>query len=249
MCGVKSNVIKAACVSTFDCNSFKYSLRQQLYISPPLAPTYPSVILSVSKLISTICDDAILDPTASYGRGGVKKWFSLLWSVTSMSVADNRTTVISTYLNKMFRDTDTIALIPNRLLSFPASYSITLTLTNRFLRTSAFNIIFSTASIAGSLVHPQVRILGSQLQSYRWKEIVFFANVTFPLCRKQNFSNSFSYTWKVYEDINYIPSIQSFSVDPRFFKIAPYSLKASTVYTVAVYVSVRNHRYSYSDSV
>jgi hypothetical protein len=58
------------------------------------------------------------------------------------------------------------------------------------------------------------------------------------------------YTWKVYKDINYLSSIQSASVDPRFFKIAPYSsLQASTVYTIAVYVNVDNNRYLYSDSV
>ena len=66
---------------------------------------------------------------------------------------------------------------------------------------------------------------------------------------RQRSNYSVKYIWKVYQGVNYIPDIRSVSLDPRFFKLAPYSFKSSTVYTIVVTVSVETNRYTYTDNV
>ena len=93
-------------------------------------------------------------------------WTRVTWVVTG-DTSINMTSQISNYLNVKFPDTNSIAVIPNRLLIFPALYSVTLTVTNRFVQTTSNLVRFETSISGSDPIQPQVRIFGGELQSYR----------------------------------------------------------------------------------
>ena len=233
------------CAPTQDCTRLQYAARQTVQISPPLAPVAPLVVLSVPNKISA-CDVIKLDPSGSVGNAG-RPWTSAVWEVVAYSVKRNDSFGqpvdvegnIMTEITKAYLDGDltNIAIIPNNLLAVGGKYSFKLEVTN-FLGQSGVST--AVVTVGSSTAIPTVNLAGvTNALSYRWQEANFFASAALPACAgSAALKTSLEYSWKLYKDVIYEQSILSTSKDPRYFKVAPYSLSAQTTYTIQVVVTV-----------
>ena len=230
---LQPNTIKAQCfqASVADCSNYLYSPVASISISAPKTPVSPVVYLFGPTSISS-CDDLVLDPTASTGKAS-RNWYSVMWNVSGSSSA----TQITSYLNANYKDTTALVTVPINLFLPGYEYTLTLVLTNFFRRSSAGSISFTVNGIGNVVPAPLVRMYTPTQSFYRWQEIDIFAAVSFSKCGGLG-NSSLLYTWKVYQGTTYMASLQSASVDARFFTFPPFELSPSTAYTVSVVVSL-----------
>jgi hypothetical protein len=201
-------------------------------ISSPNNPLKPTPSLSTSATIGE-CADMRLDPTGSSGSGG-RDWKTINWVVTGDG-SQNATAVslINSLLNSDYASTKKRAVIPSKWTDSGGTYTVKLQLTN-FL--NQYSQVSTTVTVTSVAKQPSVSIAGSkQVSMYRANTLILRAIGTVTVCSgASSGTNSIAYTWKVYIGSIYQSSIQSSSKDPRYFKLAAYTLTPNTVYTVYV---------------
>jgi hypothetical protein len=57
-------------------------------------------------------------------------------------------------------------------------------------------------------------------------------------------NTSIVYEWKVYEGIDYLPLIQSISLNSKYFVLNPYTLDISKNYTIQLIASIYTSKYN-----
>ena len=235
-----ANVVRAQCVPDTVCADYPFMPRTVVSIGAPNNPVVPRASLSSATQINS-CDNITLDATASTGSGG-RPWQSVEWTVTAANVFTKNATDIARYLNANYQDIATNAMAPNYLLTRSsavedATYIISLTLTN-FMQQSSV----STVSVRvgdGSTITPEVRIFDSDALTFRWKTISVYATAGIPECAGNYSTFPLNYVWRLYRGFTFLESVKSSSLSPRTFTIQPYTLEASTEYTVLLEVSPR----------
>ena len=182
-------------------------------------------MLQVTATAISSCGDIVLDATGSIGHAG-RPWRSILWTVTS----SNNATAVQGVLNSLGRKTSQGTTIPNSLLS-PGAYSFTLQLTNFLGALSASTV---TVTVSGRTVQPSVLISNAaSTYIYRSGQLSVFAVGTVSSCGISA-SPVLAYRWYLYTDGLLMTSPLSVAVDPKHFLLQPYSLQASSSYTLAV---------------
>jgi len=235
---LRKGVLTAVCLDA-DCSRYPSNDEQTLSISLPSKAVTPVVSL-VSPSSLAFCDDLVIDPTASTGFCG-RDWESVQWSVTQNGIAQNAD-IIAAHLNSNYSTaagTSQVVVVPNRLLTRStdlqlSSYSIYLQLTNFLGKTARRGIVVAIDS--SSTVLPSVYLVSSEPLSYRWKSTNVFASASYASCLGMS-DASFAYSWVVYKGASYMPALTSNSRQPRYFTLDPYSLDASSSYSVMVTVS------------
>ena len=240
---VRDGVIKAECLANTLCGTYLYVAGAAGRITGPEQPLRPVVSLVTARTVP-FCADIVMDPSSSSGAGG-RPWRSVQWSVTdSLAGADS----IAAYLNDTFSDPLQLGLalitIPNALLFTSSSiqrsvYTISLALEN-FMGVSSVATIKVQVQRLDEVTVPDVRVSGADPLMYRWQALDLFASASFPACASnatnQGVNARLRYQWNVYEELTYVPYLQSASANPRYFRLEPYSLEAGVVYTVVVKV-------------
>jgi hypothetical protein len=233
--GVGSNVtllankIKSVCSFGLTCT---YANASSVVATAPSSPIVPNIQLATATTIGG-CDSIVMDPSTSTGSGG-RSWKSLLWLVTGVGhrITISNTTAITTYLSSKYATTTSLVTIPQSMLSF-GTYTVSLTLTN-FLGQSGFQQV--SVVVSDSNVVPRLTIVGSStLSLYRSQTLSVFANASFPSCLTT--SVSLMYTWSLFQGASLQYGVVSYARDPRFYRLATYSLAASTSYLLRVSVS------------
>jgi hypothetical protein len=204
----------------------------KLMLTAPLAVVVPTPQLSASSSVS-YCDDIVLDPRGSTGFAG-RIWSTITWAVSDSGSRNTKAIFITDYLNRNYNDTTTEIIVPNNLLSAGSTYLFTLTVGN-FLQRSGVTSV-SVSVTADGVLTPQVLNLGPSSMSYRWKSINLYANVSYPSCLKGNVP--IDYNWKVYKGYVFEPLLTSASLDPRYFKLSPYTLDAAYTYKFVITASM-----------
>ena len=240
---LKSNVLKAACITGQSCSSYGFSSSQSVKVLAPLNPIRPSIVMSSSPAISA-CDDLLLDPTNAQGSGG-RPWISVIWNITGATSSAvnlnkllNRFKTLSSWLNQHYADTSQVIKVPNHYLNASITYSISLTLVNFLMQSSTSSVSVTVASSDATIFIPQVRIYGPNALLYRWMAISFYATVSLPPCFPPGGNLSYSYSWSLYSNLQFVSNVASSSSLPRLFTIPPYSLAATTSYTLQATVTV-----------
>ena len=228
--------VQAACAPGVDCSGYSFSGSQRLLIKPPLNPVVPRVALSSSQLVSR-CDDIIIDPTASLGNGG-RAWQRVVWSVQIQSNDTATQGAMTDYLNRQSNgknifDGTQLATIPRTYrANFNGTVSISLALTNFMGMTSIGNVQIQCSSL---LAVPRVVIPGPKTRiRYSWQPLFLTVVASIPACAGDVSEKAISYDWKVYRGPVYRPDITSTSLDPRVFKLDPFTLKSPATYIIQV---------------
>ena len=232
---IRAGVIRAQCASSTvaACNNYPTVPFTSLVIGTPEDAIVPYVSLSSSKSVGS-CDDIIMDPTGGSGHGG-RNWRSVSWAVQDGEQNNpNHTAMvpIQNYLNENYATGSVLTTIPNELLTQGSTYYISLTLTNFMLKSSTAALYVSVTTNAAT---PQLSIAGpSMIIKYRSQDINLFAVATIPKCAGDVSNEGISYVWKVYRGPTFEDAIVSYSADPRYFKLAPFTLEGSSEYTIQV---------------
>ena len=217
---VRAAFIQAECTIS-DCTDYEYMDYSVLDIEAPDDAIVPYVSLSSANSIGA-CDEIVLDPTGSTGHGG-RSWESVVWSVAEFEVAVSNVSItgpIETWLNQQYNTGSKLAVVPNDLLRVGQKYTISLTLEN-FLGQSSTGSVYVEVKTSSAV--PQLSIAGpSMLIKYRSQSLNLFAVATIPSCAGGVANEGITYEWKVYEGPTYRDDITSYSMDPRYFKIAPF---------------------------
>ena len=214
-----SNAVKAATAS------------QGVSVKAPAGGRATSLYVSLS-MASAIgrCNDLTVDPTASYGSGG-RPW-SVQW-LTSGSVDYG---YVTTYLNKNYKNINSTITIPRCLLQ-DGSLTITLILTNFFGESGAAS---KTVIISQDDSSPVLTVYSASQSLIRsWTSLFIIADAYLPSCLggKSNLSVPLVYSWKMYLNGVCLPAITSRSNNPRYFKLAPYTLTLLQTYELQVTVT------------
>ena len=223
-----AGVLRAACSQDLTaCKSYAYSTTQSVVISAPPNPALPSPSVSAPS-VTSICGDLTLDPTNSYGNVG-RPWSKVSWTVSGAGDIN----AISRLLNWQYNDTHNLIPIPQSLLR-NGSISFTLLVSN-FLGGSAASSV--TISVLADFSSPLVRVVGpSRINVNRWQDVSLSASATASSC-SSSATKAVYYTWRVFRGSVYVPSFISYSLNPKTFRLPPYSLEASTVYLITATVS------------
>jgi hypothetical protein len=235
------------CADTMDCSRLTYIADSTLSLLQASKPQTPIVALSSSTLIGA-CDDIVLDPSGSLGDGN-RAWNSITWSV-SVDIPDNDTAEaiyaenlkaleIKSLLDSAYSSDDigyTFTIDNSYLWPWAATYSISLSLTN-FFGEKGISTVDITVDDTSAI--PRVKLSGVNSNTkYRWQTLNFFADAMVPDCAGDASKKRLEYSWKLYDDITYDPTVVSTSRDPRYFSIAAYRLNALTTYTATVVVTI-----------
>ena len=214
--------IRAACQVATDCNSYTYVKTAKYNMTSPTHPIVPTVaVTSPSTFIE--CDQILIDPTTSAGRGS-NAWSDVLWAVSgsnSSAAAD-----MEAYLNSnAATSTDARITLP-RTYTALGSYTVILKLTNYLLQTSLSSVSLSVVSGNGA---PKISIAGpSTVYTTRDKALFLATTATVPTCSGAK-NIPITFNWKVYRDREY-QEIKTSSKDSRYLKLPAYSLQASSTY-------------------
>lgn len=232
---MKGNIVKAQCVSGTNCNTYGAVKVTTLVLLRPSSPLLP-IVTVVAPNVMTRCEDMILDPTPSTGFGS-RNWVSVQWQVSGTITIGNKT-IIENYLNSKFSaNTNGLVTIPNMYLSGGRTYTFTLTLTNFLLGKSSWS--FDVATSKSWKPIPVVQLSGALDIYYPSKPVNLLAAVTIPTCLSGNVNNiTLTYTWKVFQGVNFLSSIQTTSVDRRYFKTPSYTFQPSNQYIVQIIVGI-----------
>ncbi|KAJ1430691.1 REJ domain-containing protein [Ochromonadaceae sp. CCMP2298] len=198
-------LVRAACLSDTNCANYVYTAQSTVSISPPSGSLLPLPVLGASSVTISYCDDISLDSTTSTGFGG-RDWRSVAWTVAGDAVGVSTAPAIQAHLNSNYKDTFSIAYVPNKLLyrapKLGPTYTITLLLTNFLGHVGVASKVVVVSSLAAPL-HP-------------------------------------TYEWKIFKGVRFVPGLVSISREKVFFKLPPYSLDASSSYSLSVTATVLN---------
>ena len=228
--------VQALCFKGLPCSTYPYSPQQELVITAPTNPIVPRVFLVSPALVGS-CDDILVDPTGSFGNGG-RPWKTVLWAVRLIGNWTVETQSLTLHLNAVSGnrnvfDATQLVTIPRILRGvYNGSVTITLTLTNFLGQSSQGTVLVSISSLNAV---PRLTVPGPAiLYKYKWQPISLIAVATIPACAGAVSSQGITYAFKVYEGPTYKQNIQSTSLDSRVFKLDPYTLDASSSYTIQV---------------
>ena len=146
------------------------------------------MLLSSSSRIG-LCDDIILDPSASLGDGN-RPWYSISWAV-SVQIADNYTVGATVEASQKevellnilnaaypadsagFRDIgSTLTITNDNLFDVAAFYEFSLTLTNFFGEKGMSSV---NVSVLAESAVPRVKLAGINTNvKYRWQKVRIF---------------------------------------------------------------------------
>lgn len=225
---LKANMVRAICPANRVCAPANVS---STTLQPPSTPIVPSVSLSSPSTVS-FCDSIALDATGSTGQGA-HPWSSVAWTV-----AGTNASLITSWLNDMHASTESVAVVPNRLLSI-GSFAFTLTLTNFLGQSSASRVM---VSVAGNTSIVQVVIGGpSTVFTFRPTTLTLSATGSVSQCGGASTNvPGLQYVWSLRAagdlSSNTPIAIKSLSLNPRSLSLAPHALNASSTYVVAVEV-------------
>jgi hypothetical protein len=235
--------VKAECVPSTVCNTYVAVSTISKSILAPAAPVVPTPVLKTLEVIA-ICDDILLDPTGTTGSGG-RAWKSAVWSVTAQGLpvlpGGKGTAKIESFLNQYFATPESVARVPNAMLNASdlyttSTYTFSLTITNFLLQTAVVKKTVLVSNGVGTAI-PNLLLFGADVATFRWKPVNILAVANFPGCVQNPSSLPFYFSWKVYDGLTYLPSITSVSSNQRNFRLNPYALDSSKIYTVSVDVA------------
>ena len=223
--------VRAACVAGTTCSSYAYVSPSTMKLDYAVNPIPPTSLLYTPATVSA-CSDITLDPTASTGYG-IKPWSAVLWSVGGTAHPDNCTT-IGRYLNSNYKTTTKFPVVPNKYLIPGKQYVFTLKVVNWFGQSSAG---LATVNVATITTVPEAKVYTSKPVFYASETVTVVAAAKIATCADAPSNISLTYDWKVYLGPVLI-SIKSISLDPRYFRVAPYTFSAATVYTIRATVGI-----------
>ena len=224
-------IVQAACLAASPCETYPYTNRSSVVISPPAAGSLlvPQVSLTSTSRLAA-CDVIVLDPTGSSGSGG-RPWKHVRWSVSGTAPIALQQS-IEQFLNNSAGNTDLLVKLPSEYITPQTHYSFTLELTN-FLNVTGVKTTKVFRSNEASRL--RVSIYGAaHIETLRTRSLELFAEAELPDCISSGAVVSIYYTWRVFVDRDYNPSIVSQSTDQRFFRLDPFMLQPLTTYTVQV---------------
>ena len=173
------------------------------------------------------CDNLTMDLTSSYGNGG-RSWSQL--NIKVLSSTSNSTMALQQFLDSKYRISPPTA-IPHFLIAKGFSYTFTATLCNFLSACSSSSV--SLIAIDTSI--PIVSISGGPLRQMNRNALLSLStSISVGNCGLQRVLYSFTYQWNVYQSGTPLLSSVSASKDPSKYILPPYSLQASTMYTVKV---------------
>ena len=210
-----------SCWSTVNASATKL-----LVPDTPLVPE--AVFLGASRVGS--CSDIALDITSSTGSGG-RGWVQVGWTVNG-TLPPRNLTLLREYVAEVqaLDPTEPRLDVPNTFLQAGETYTFAATLEN-FLGFSSTSKPFAVVIAAGSI--PELIITaGTQYDMLVPSQLALFAQASVAVCPGQKASGKLSYRWECS-----LAGLQSTSVDPRFFKAAPFTFQAQRTYEVNVLVA------------
>lgn len=224
---LNKNVLRAFCPSnpTFDCSKRLYSPKMSTLLLPPSSPLIPSPSISMPSIISS-CDDLVIDCSNSHGNGG-RPWNVVSFTVIQSGSYQNTSNIIA--ILSIVNSTEDLIFIPNEYLIPGFSYLISLKLQN-FLGGS--NKVSKMVTVSKKALIPMLTIAGaSNLLITRNQPLSLSASALVSTCSGMPYK-TFSYVWKIYDGVIFLPNMMSTSVDPRFLKLPSYSLDVGHTYTI-----------------
>jgi hypothetical protein len=221
---LRSGLIKAECASGKDCSAYLAAGSQFVVVAAPDSPVVPTVLLTTAAVVSS-CDDVVLDPSLSSGAGG-RTWTSVKWTVSRADAlgivsVPNVLTALNT-----FGASISSPLTLTRTLFTPATYTITLTLSNFLNQTASATTIFALDANPNL---PIVNILGPSERSISPSDsLSLYTTTTQASCAEKD--SAITYKWTVQQ--NGVTIIKpSYSANPAKFSLLSHSLSPGSVYT------------------
>ena len=229
--------LRALCsASALSCAKNSAAPTASLSTLVPTNPSTPTVVLSSPTSLGS-CANLVLDATGSYGNGG-RLYSSVQWTVSakngSLNVlidVANMTTYLNTY-SSTYQVSTPVIIVAKYLQK--ASYTITLSLTNFFNRTSSASI---TVAITSDHNVPSLSIIGpSYTTMVASSPLTILSIAALSSCADSGLKVAFA--WAV--TIGSPPvstTIKSSSLDQSQFFLAPYKLAVNMTYTMTVTAS------------
>jgi len=233
--------MKAFCSYT-DCSCWPTINASATTLLVPDVPLVPSAVFVGASRVGQ-CSDISLDVSTSSGSGG-RDWLLVDWAVNSslpvrsdINGSQNLTTVRN-YLVRQSEKADPELEVPNRVLAKGEWYKFTVTLQN-FLGTSSTSAQFEVEVALGSL--PELMVTaGREYSMISPAQLAVFAQASVANCPGEKAGiTALTYDWKCLFSCSSDWAYSS-SVDPRYFKLPPFSLNASQMYGLGVTVTDAN---------
>lgn len=219
--------LRAQCIAGSACSKNIAASTLTIYVKAPNNPLVPTVIVNL-PLQSGSCNNLSVDASSSSGNGG-RSWYKILWTVTSSKVGSTSATTIQSFLRRKGSSSDTV----NKIISIPSSYlasetyTMTLSLTNFLLATSSAS---ATVTVVGNKNLPTLKITGGNTASfYAYQTASMSVVATVSFCAT---TTKINYTSAVFLNDVRLSGVKTSSIDPRTFKLAPYTLAAGYTYKV-----------------
>ena len=229
----RPNIIKRECKSSQNCSQFHSLGSISKVIQPPAQPRVPIVIISTPTLVS-LCSDIIIDATGSSGQVG-RKWSKISWSVTCEGSCNTVDKIYNFLVASSVQDgISKLIVIPTQYLRPGDAYTFRLELTNFFRQSASAQ---ATVRVQNS---QSLNVVISGIQSrylFNWQELNLFAVTNIYGCSgNDSFPRHLMFEWAVFDNGIYLPSLNSTSRDPRYFKLSAYFLEVLHLYTFQVSV-------------
>lgn len=214
-------LIRAECVIGSVCTKNIPASSKSVTVSLPLTPLYPTVIVNLPAVVSS-CNNLTVDATYSYGHGG-RSWKSAVWDVSSSKSDSKTVSIIKTYLTKVSYAVNQIITLPSSILG-AETYTVSLVLTN-FLGYSSTGV--GVIAISGDINLPVLTVPGGTTASfYAYQTVSVSCVASVSSCAT---TSNISYASAIYLN-NVKQSFVSSAIDPRTFKLSPYTLTAGNTY-------------------
>ena len=92
--------------------------------------------------------------------------------------------------------------------------------------------------VSKSTTQPSVLIYGgAEIDMLRWQPLNVVAISKFSQCVLFSPQNQLLYTWNLFQGYNLVQNFSSTSLNYRYFSLKPFTLSASSVYTLQIVVS------------
>jgi hypothetical protein len=235
--------LKATCKLSVDlCATWLSSSAQTVSVSAPALLTAPLVSIAGPSLLGS-CDDLVLDLSASGGSYG-RPWASVSISVESPGA--NMTGLAQSLAQVSSLDGPLV--ISRELLSPGNTYGFTARLCSFFDLCGRATL---RVAVSRSSAVPVTTIPGLPLRSIpRSSSILLVASAFVAACDGSRSARSLRFSWAVLDaDSRPVVGVASTSVDPKAFRLPPYSLPSQQLYTFVVTVTSADSGVSSSSSV
>lgn len=227
---LKGGVLKAKCLSSFNCETRSLNEEAIVPISKPVLLDHPEVSIYGSNVLGP-CDDLVLDASTSHGSGR-RVWDTVKWSVRAVHA---NTSEILLLLNAV-SDISTPITIPSDMLESGELYHFILELCNFLGSCSAGTL---TVVIGFVEAVPVVRLHSSQeVKVFRHLPFSVSADAGFQTCGDIKRFSDLELTWVMYElsggDYELSTAAFTSSVDPTVYLLPPFVLDVGRVYKVVL---------------